>query len=60
MIRYSHIDAIVLDLERRLKAQKKPGKAISREKMRFREKLSRLSDGELAFLAQALEKKNGK
>jgi hypothetical protein len=51
------IESIVLDLEKRLKGQGKPGKTISREKMRYREKLGRLSFEEVAFLANAIERK---
>jgi len=53
------IETIILDLENRLKDEGKPRDRISREKMRYREKLGRLSFEEVAFLARAVEKKRG-
>lgn len=54
--RHEQIATVVQNMEELLKKAGKPGKYISKEKMRFREKLSRLGDSELLFLAKMADR----
>lgn len=54
--RFAQMAIVVQNMEELLKLAGKPGKYISKEKMRFREKLSRLSDSELMFLAKMADR----
>lgn len=55
MDRYAQIAFIVANLESSMRLAGKPSKMVSKEKMRFRERLGRLSDDELLQLVKIAE-----
>ena len=55
MDRYAQIAFIVANLESNMRLAGKPSKMVSKEKMRFRERLGRLGDEELSQLVRLAE-----
>lgn len=53
--RLAKISFIIENLETNMRVAGRPAKAISKEKMRFRERLDRLSDYELTTLCRLAE-----